>query len=111
GSSVQDGWVRGYYSWMYPVGAGCRLDRLGMPGLKTQTLNGIDFAYYELGEGPLLLCLHGFPDSADTFLGIAPALAAAGYRVVMPYLRGYYPSGLSAQQDYSMMAIGRDVLA
>jgi len=82
-----------------------------MPEIKTQTLNGIDFAYYEVGEGPLLLCLHGFPDSADTFLGIAPALAAAGYRVVMPYLRGYYPSGLSAEGDYSMLAIGRDVLA
>lgn len=31
--------------------------------------NGIDFHYLEIGTGPLVLCLHGFPDNAFTYLG------------------------------------------
>ncbi len=79
--------------------------------VKNIRLNGIELAYYEQGEGPLLLCLHGFPDTADSFLGVAPEFAAAGYRVVMPFMRGYYPSGLAPDGDYSMVSLGRDVLA
>lgn len=79
--------------------------------VKNIRLNGIEFAYYEQGEGPLLLCLHGFPDTADSFSGIAPVFANAGYRVVMPFMRGYYPSGLASDGDYSAAALGGDVLA
>jgi pimeloyl-ACP methyl ester carboxylesterase len=39
--------------------------------------NGITFRYLELGAGPLVLCLHGFPDNAHTFGALMPALAAA----------------------------------
>ena len=42
--------------------------------------NGLDFAYLEQGSGPLVLMLHGFPDSAHTWSHQMPALAAAGYR-------------------------------
>ena len=42
--------------------------------------NGLDLAYLEQGSGPLVLMLHGFPDTARTWSHQMPALAAAGYR-------------------------------
>lgn len=74
-------------------------------------LNGIDFAYIDVGDGPAVLCLHGFPDTAHSFDAITPALVAAGYRVIAPFLRGYAPTSLAADGDYSMLAVARDVLA
>jgi len=75
------------------------------------TANGIRFAYHEAGSGPLVLCLHGFPDTAQSYAQLLPALAAAGFRAVAPYMRGYAPSGLAPDGDYSTPALGRDVLA
>lgn len=73
--------------------------------------NGLDFAYLERGHGPLVLCLHGFPDTAWSFVPVLNRLAAAGYRAVAPFMRGYAPTSLPADGDYSMRALGRDVLA
>ena len=42
--------------------------------------------------GELVLCVHGFPDDASTWDGLAGALVRAGYRVVAMNLRGYAPS-------------------
>ena len=47
------------------------------------------------GEGPLVVCLHGFPDDASTYDGLGSALAAAGFRVAAINLRGYAPSPLN----------------
>lgn len=73
--------------------------------------NGIHFVAYERGEGPLLLLLHGFPDDATTWKEQMPVFAAAGYRVVAPYLRGYAPTSASPAGTYQSAALGRDVLA
>ena len=73
--------------------------------------NGLTFAALASGEGPLVLCLHGFPDHARSFRCQAPALNEAGYRVVMPYLRGYAPSQASAEGVYQGAALARDVVA
>lgn len=54
--------------------------------------NGIDFVCLEAGEGPLVLLLHGYPDNAWTWEHQMPALAAAGFRAVAPFLRGYPPT-------------------
>lgn len=54
--------------------------------------NGLTFHYLTQGEGPLALLLHGFPDTAMTWRHLMPALAARGFRVVAPYMRGYAPS-------------------
>jgi pimeloyl-ACP methyl ester carboxylesterase len=63
--------------------------------------NGIDFAYLACGDdGPLALCLHGFPDCAWTWRYLLPELADAGFRAVAPWLRGYAPTGLDAQGRY-----------
>jgi pimeloyl-ACP methyl ester carboxylesterase len=56
--------------------------------------NGLKFAYVEVGEGPLALCLHGWPDSPYSYRYLMPALAQAGYRAVAPYMRGYHPTAI-----------------
>jgi pimeloyl-ACP methyl ester carboxylesterase len=61
--------------------------------IKNIRANGVDFAYLEKGEGPLVLCLHGFPDHAPTWVPLLDALAEAGFRGVAPWMRGYSPTG------------------
>jgi pimeloyl-ACP methyl ester carboxylesterase len=59
--------------------------------------NGLEFHYVEAGQGPLALCLHGFPDSPFSYRYLLPALAAAGYHAVAPYMRGYSPTGIPSR--------------
>jgi pimeloyl-ACP methyl ester carboxylesterase len=60
---------------------------------------------------PLVICLHGFPDSARTYRHLLPALADGGYRVIAPTLRGYEPSSQPDNKDYSLPTLGSDVIA
>jgi len=62
-------------------------------------------------QGPVVLCLHGFPDNARSFRFQLPALADAGYRVIAPTLRGYEPSSQPADADYSLEAMAKDVVS
>lgn len=78
--------------------------------LKTCRANGIDFSYLEQGKGPLVLCLHGFPDTAWGFAETLGALAQAGFRAVAPFMRGYAPTGLAPDGDYSVLALAQDIL-
>ena len=75
--------------------------------------NGLRFACLEAGrtEHPLVVCLHGFPDDARTFDGLIPGLVESGYRVVAPFTRGYAPTSIPANGDYSVQALASDVLA
>ena len=73
--------------------------------------NGLDFAYIEQGTGPLVLLLHGFPDTAQTWSHQISALAAAGYRAVAPYLRGYAPSEIPRDGFYDKATLATDVAA
>ena len=47
--------------------------------------------YAEAGpaDGPAVILLHGWPYDIHTYVDVAPVLASAGYRVIVPYLRGY----------------------
>jgi pimeloyl-ACP methyl ester carboxylesterase len=71
--------------------------------------NGIQHAYLEQGEGPLLLLLHGFPDNAFSWERQMPAFASAGYRVVAPFLRGYPPSEVRPGAYYDRATLVQDV--
>ncbi len=71
--------------------------------------NGLRFACLEAGHGPLLLLLHGFPDNAWTWEFQFEALAAAGYRVVAPFLRGYPPTEIPANGYYDGATLAHDV--
>jgi pimeloyl-ACP methyl ester carboxylesterase len=74
--------------------------------------NGLSFGALTCGEqGPLALCLHGFPDSAHTWRHLLPELAAAGYRAVAPWNRGYAPTTVPADGDYSAAALAADTNA
>lgn len=44
------------------------------------------------GDGPVVVCWHGFPDHPATFAPLAEHLVAAGRRVVAPFLRGHHPA-------------------
>jgi pimeloyl-ACP methyl ester carboxylesterase len=51
----------------------------------------LNVGYAEAGpaDGPVVLLLHGWPYDIHTYVDVAPLLAAQGYRVIVPYLRGY----------------------
>jgi len=74
--------------------------------------NGLTFHYFEEGDpgAPLVLLLHGFPDTAHTWDDVRPALAEAGYHAVSPFTRGYAPTDVP-DTDTDVETMGRDVLA
>ncbi len=59
--------------------------------LKQVRAGVLDIGYAEAGaaDGPAVLLVHGWPYDIHSFVDVAPILAAAGHRVIVPYLRGY----------------------
>jgi pimeloyl-ACP methyl ester carboxylesterase len=72
--------------------------------------NGLNFAYLEEGSGPLVLMLHGFPDTAHSWDDLRPRIAAKGYRAVSPFTRGYHPTAIP-DRDADQETLARDPLA
>jgi epoxide hydrolase 4 len=68
----------------------------------------LQLAYDSEGDGPLVVLLHGFPQSRMTWRDSLPALARAGFRVIAPDLRGYgdspKPEGVDAYQASEVAA-------
>jgi pimeloyl-ACP methyl ester carboxylesterase len=77
--------------------------------LLTVQANGLAFACLEEGRGPLVLLLHGFPDTAHSWDRTRPALARAGFRAVSPFMRGYAPTEIPRDGDYRIDTLARDV--
>lgn len=71
----------------------------------------LTFSALEQGSGPLVLCLHGFPDHARSYRHQLPALAAAGFRAIAPTMRGYEPSSQPREGDYHVLRMAEDVVA
>lgn len=65
--------------------------RTAFEALKQIDAGVLNVAYVEAGpaDGPAVLLLHGWPYDIHSFVDVAPILASAGYRVIIPYLRGY----------------------
>lgn len=84
-----------------------------MTALRTGSVqaNGVTFHYLEQGTGPLVLCLHGFPDTAHTYHALLPVLAAAGFRGVAPYMRGYAPTSPAPDGRYQSVLLAQDAVA
>jgi pimeloyl-ACP methyl ester carboxylesterase len=61
-------------------------------------------------DGPIALCLHGFPDTAYGWRNFAPRLAESGWRVVAPFMRGYAPSSIPSDGSYHIGAFMDDAL-
>lgn len=81
-----------------------------MPELRFVDANGLRFAYLEEGSGPLVLLLHGFPDTPHTWDHVRPRIAAKGYRAVTPFLRGYHPTQIP-EHDTDAETLASDPLA
>jgi pimeloyl-ACP methyl ester carboxylesterase len=65
-------------------------------------------------DGPPVLLMHGFPDDVRTWDGVVPPLAAAGCRVLVPWLRGYGPTRFldpATPRSGEQAALGADLLA
>ncbi len=73
--------------------------------------NSVRFAYLASGSGPLVLLVHGFPDTAHTWDLVRPAIAAAGFRAVALFTRGIAPTSIPADGEYGSAMLGRDLLA
>jgi epoxide hydrolase A/B len=73
-------------------------------------INGIKIHFVEQGSGPLVVLAHGFPESWYSWRKQLPALAAAGYHVVAPDMRGYGQTDVPAElADYTIMHLVGDV--
>jgi pimeloyl-ACP methyl ester carboxylesterase len=72
-------------------------------------LGPVKLHYLQAGVGDLVLCLHGFPDHAPSLRAMLEELAAAGFRAVAPFMRGYAPSTTDAR-TFETAALAGDVL-
>ena len=75
----------------------------------------LDVAYAELGpaDGPAVILLHGWPYDIHSYDEVAPALAAKGYRVLVPFARGYGATRFLSDQtarDAEPAALAQDVI-
>ncbi|MEY8263522.1 MAG: alpha/beta fold hydrolase, partial [Bermanella sp.] len=81
------------------------------PNVEQFDVNGRTYSALVAGEGPTVLCLHGFPDTYHSFRKQVPALVAQGYRVVCPVMPGYEESSLKADNRYSIDYVSDEIIA
>lgn len=74
------------------------------------TLGAQTWRYADSGRGRAVLLLHGFPDTPHSWAGIADSLNQAGYRTIVPYLRGYHPDTLVPDRPYDALHIAEDAI-
>jgi pimeloyl-ACP methyl ester carboxylesterase len=75
-------------------------------------VDGVGIEYQVTGHGRPVVLLHGFPDSGRLWRHQVPALAEAGFQVIVPDLRGYGRSAKPEPVDaYSMHLLAGDVMA
>lgn len=66
---------------------------------------------YGEDDAPLVILLHGFPDTPYSWDRVLPHLVAAGYRVLTPWLRGYTPESAKRGARYDLIAVAEDIEA
>lgn len=84
--------------------------------LKQINAGVLNVSYAEAGpaNGPVVILLHGWPYDIYSFADVAPALASAGHRVLIPYLRGYGATRFLANdtvRNGQPSALGADIVA
>ncbi len=81
------------------------------PKMRFIQSNGIKMRIAEMGSGPLVILIHGWPESWYSWRHQLPALAAAGYHVVAPDMRGYGKSDKPEKvEDYDIHHLSADVV-
>ena len=94
-----------------PAGTGA-----GFGPLKQVDAGLLSVGYLEAGSptGPVAILLHGWPYDIHSFVDVVPILTAAGYRVIVPYLRGYGTTRFLAEgtvRNGQQAALAVDVIA
>lgn len=82
------------------------------PAFKTVTLdNGLTMRYAQMGpaKGPVVVMVHGATDSYISYSQLAPSLAAAGYNVYVPELRGHGGTGKPQEGPYTVALHQEDI--
>ena len=84
--------------------------------MKTVTTPLLEIGYEEAGpaDGAAVILLHGFPDDVRAWDGVVPPLVEAGFRVLVPWLRGYGPTQFrkpATPRSGQQAALGADLLA
>ncbi|HVT51774.1 MAG TPA: alpha/beta hydrolase [Dongiaceae bacterium] len=84
--------------------------------LKQVDAGDLSVGYAEDGpaDGPVVILLHGWPYDIYSFVDVAPVLTAAGYRVIVPYLRGYGTTRFRSEstvRNGQQAAIASDIIA
>lgn len=87
-----------------------------LESLRSIDAGALNIAYYEAGpaNGPAVMLMHGFPYDIHAYVDVAPQLAAAGCRVIVPYLRGYGPTRFRdrvTRRSGEQAALGADLMA
>ena len=87
-----------------------------MSTLKQVEAGPLTVSYVDAGpaDGPAVMLLHGWPYDIHSFAEVTPVLAAAGYRVIVPFLRGYGPTRFrsdKAPRNGQQAALAADVVA
>jgi len=85
-----------------------------MPAIKHVRTPSLDIAYEDSGpaDGTPVMLMHGFPYDPRAYDGVVPLLAAAGCRVIVPYLRGYGPTRFlsdATMRSGEQAALGNDL--
>jgi pimeloyl-ACP methyl ester carboxylesterase len=76
----------------------------------------LNVGYAEAGptDGPAVILLHGWPYDIHSYVDVAPLLASAGYRVIVPYLRGYGTTRFLSSETFrngQQSVIALDIIA
>jgi pimeloyl-ACP methyl ester carboxylesterase len=96
-----------------PIKPGTRTSFGSLRQIDAGPLN-VGYAEAGQGNGPAVVLLHGWPYDIHSFVDVAPLLASAGYRVVVPYLRGYGPTRFLSSatlRNGQQSALAQDIVA
>ena len=74
------------------------------------TLGQQTWRYHDSGQGQPIVLFHGFPDLPHSYAGIAAALNEAGFRTILPYLRGYHRDTIVEGRAYDTLHIAEDAI-
>jgi pimeloyl-ACP methyl ester carboxylesterase len=108
--------VRSVAAQIEPSGAAEPVTHTTFAALKQVDAGVLNIGYAEVGpaDGPVVLLLHGWPYDIHTYVDVAPLLAARGFRVIVPHLRGHgstrFLSG-TTPRNAQQAAIAVDVIA
>src|SRR5512132_2523253 len=86
------------------------------PALKHVDAGALNVGYAEAGprDGPAVILLHGWPYDIHSYADVTPMLASAGYRVIVPHIRGYGTTRFRSDDAFrngQQSALGSDAVA